>query len=256
MFSTRPIIVWALGTKFIVDRSLFPRLIILNAPKEDMNPWFAQLRVASLTPVRVGQILEADTLIWRGSDYLFRRIREETINSNYSFPMMPRHADLRLKNFNDPRVGTPFDYPDHLRSMPYMHAHLSWGYNSLPFISRVYLESLVSKRFDSDEAALNVMLWERRATKQWCMYDPSPDRLIAYINNDSENYVLNHPGKTQLAYFFLHGMKAEEEQKEWILKLYEMDQKGHTPLFFCSKKWSKNISKECLAGDEFVPCIL
>lgn len=142
---------------------------------EPRHPYFLKIRAALVAPVQLGIIIEADSLIWNGADLLFPSLERETVGSNYTFPLLTRHPDRRLP-MNHPR-RTRKDGPNHYqypvanRSFAYGHAHMSWSYLSLPFLAKVYTKVLKGQ-FSNDEEALNDMLWDSNATKQFCMYDP------------------------------------------------------------------------------------
>ena len=164
-FSTRPIVVYVIASPHMrFDAAAFPRLIVRRLPTlANLHVWFSKLRVAVLSRVEYGAIVESDTLVYRGADRLFEICRQHT-NDQY---LMPIHQNPR--QHGNKHSGDPLDYPN--RSIPYMHAHLVWSFNNLLMLARLYARC-AAKKFANDEEALNILLWERKATKILCMYDP------------------------------------------------------------------------------------
>lgn len=214
-FSIYPIILYISGkitTKMKSTFSFYDRLIVYSIPSECLSPYFLKLRVSLLAPVLVGQIVESDTIILPGADCLFKRIEKE-INTHYPYPIMPRPPDIR-GNVKGNGTFNPLDYPMNNRSMRYMHAHMSWTFESLRFIAYIYNKSFVYPYRD-DEYALNVNLWERKANKQWCIYDP----YYAVVDISENKNILYNVYDNITFFNFIHGCKSYIIQQRLLNKL-------------------------------------
>lgn len=253
-FSIYPIILYISGiitSKMKIIFLLYDNLVVYSIPSEYLHPYFMKLRVSLLSPVLVGQIVESDTIVLPGADCLFKRIEKE-INSDYPYPMMPRHPDIRGIIKGNGTIN-PLDYPINLRSMRYMHAHMSWTYMSLPFIAFTYNKSF-SYYYRNDEYALNVNLWEKKAYKQWCIYDP----YYTVVDIEDNNTIFYNTSNDITFFNLIHGCKSHTIQTKVLYKLKELKHKNYKLIYevnnsvYYTKSCNANILQSLLISDKCI----
>lgn len=238
-FSKYPIILYVAGNITDEMQSLFlhyDRLLVISIPCELNNIYYMKLRVSLLAPVLVGQIVESDTIVLPGADCLFERIEKE-ITYEYPFPMMTRHTDIRSPIKGN---GTyyPLKYPMYKRTMRYMHAHMSWTYQSLPFIASIYRKTF-EINYGNDEYALNVNLWESKAIKQWCTYDP----LYTVVDLNNSSNIFKKPLGKITFFNFIHGCKLQTIQEKILSKLKIIKHNDFKIIYFLNN--TINYSNTC-----------
>lgn len=164
LFSSRPLVAYcAGGCEVPWPAERYPRLVRRAMPYAPRSVFFNKLQAVGLARVRHGVLVEADSIPNYRVDDLFDTARR---HAHLVYPLLPRHVQ-------DPHNQAPYMREGVTKTVPYGHAHLLWGERALPFLARVH-EACLSGRFDGanyDETAINVMLWERGATVQACMYD-------------------------------------------------------------------------------------
>jgi len=188
----------------------FPRLVLMHARDvydvTGMSFNFNKLTSMLFTKVKTGVVLDADQWINYGLDYLLDRAAEET-TAEYPYPIMPVHWMSRDPESSDMQGGEAwprrYAYPlwdkeAPQRTMRWGHAHPTWTHYALPFLAEWTLYALAPYRTSApgwlvdqgdleDEDLLNLALWAKTATKQWCKFDiVSPSDFSAYIQQSAE----------------------------------------------------------------------
>jgi hypothetical protein len=227
----------------------FPRLVVLAMPAATLHPWFDKLRAALRAPARRAVVLEADSLATPHVDRLFALLARDP---RYALPLLPVHPHLRWPSARcavgpdgagvtrvqldaaDARTracGAPFDVPLERRSTPYGHAHFVFSAAAKPFLAELLLACAASGgggrpgSFDgapldcsSDEAALNVALWARRAPRQLCLFDPPANVVGAWeARSWRAGGIAPHRAESfethTVAFLVLHGAKQPAEAR-------------------------------------------
>lgn len=255
-FSIYPILLYVSGNiteemKRIFE--LYDRLLVFSIPSEMNNIYFMKLRVSLLAPVLVGQIVESDTIVLPGADCLFARIEKE-ISYNYPYPMMTRHHDIRSPIKGNGTINI-LKYPMNKRSMRYMHAHMSWTYHSLPFIAKIYRDSFIL-HYKDDEYALNLNLWESKAYKQWCIYDP----IYSVVDISNSDNIFKQYFNVIIFFNFIHGCKLRNIQQNILLKLKKVKYNNYKMVYYYNKsiKYTTSciINKEIISHIDMEKCLI
>jgi len=273
-FSDLPIVVANFGdmvpSAWTPER--FPRLVLMHARSaqgitgESFN--FNKLTSMLFTKVKTGVVLDADQWANYGLDYLLDRAAEET-TAEYPYPIMPVHWMSRDPESSDMQGDDawPPEYAYQLynleapkRTMRWGHAHPTWTHHALPFLAEWTSYALAPGRTKApgwlteqrpleDEDLLNVALWAKKATKQWCKFDVvSPSDFNAYIQQSAEgtNVVPSVDSKwfpKGIAYVFFtaHDAKHPKESFGFLSKLWKLreSRKPHKAIFF-DDKWFAN----------------
>ena len=223
-FSSRPTLVFVSGelaTRFASEFpvALFPRLVAFEMPIPVLHPWFDKLRAILLSPVQIGIIIEADSIITPYADRLFPAVAQHA----GAFPLLMQHPDERLpscEGYSGHRYCVnPIPYPVAKRSMPYGHAHVSWTAKSKSFVLRAYYRcrpdapmtdrSASEGMCDSDEGTLNFLLWEEGATQSLCLGDPHFSIVSGWerLELDDEYLLLSNFRNRGIVLMILHGNK-------------------------------------------------
>jgi len=170
-----------------LDPKTYPRLIVLHSHDLSKLPNniafnFNKFRAILSSKIRTGVQLDADQIVYGKADRMFARTREE-ITAAYPYPMLPVHW---MSKDNDPKFTPhPYDvYDFHCpkcskRTMRWGHAHPTYTFYALPFFASSLVDVMNHRKLEDgqnlgnmeDEDILNVMLWEKGATKQWCKFD-------------------------------------------------------------------------------------
>jgi hypothetical protein len=262
-FSSKPVLLFISGEAVPVassrfPSSRFPKLVIFEVPSPSLHPWFDKLRAVLLSPVLNGVIIESDTIITPHAERLFAVAKLHATH----FSLSPMHEDERLSDCSNYR-GTrscvnPYNFPVERRSIPYIHAHMIWNFQSKPFVSRVLstcVETPDGSDCGSDEGALNWQLWKEKATKYLCMIDPFTSVLESWEKQELP-YIWLQP--QNFAVVFLHGAKDPARAEHVFNRLKKLTKQNLPWVYIgANRKWS-NQTDEVLARSlaEADGCIL
>ena len=254
-FSTTPVFAFLTESSIPYARKLwnpdqFPQLVIFQMPVGTLHSWFDKLRAILLSPVKHGVIIETDTLITPYADRFFTILN--TYNGNY--PILPGHPDERLPsciNYHGNReCSNTFPYPAAKRSMPYVHAHVTWITKHKYFIANI-LETCIEPNQNildcsSDEAALNYALWNHGATVQYCVIDPywTSIYLWEHISFTKDPPELSYAWRNRtLAFMLVHGAKKVEDAKTAFEKIKQVK---NNPYIVHGGKWTNNVNEKTI----------
>lgn len=249
LFTKHPVILYYIGdfSKADFDFSDFKRLIIFQVNNERQHVWFSKIRSAILSPVKVGHILESDSLVYSGIERLMLRIEEE-ITEKYPYPMMTQHWDKRDVVKGNGTIY-PLDIPQSKRSMRYMHAHLSWTIYAKDFLSTLYVD-IQSGKYRDDEMALNLNLWKNNLTKQWCFYDVFSD----WVDPDRTSRDWN--GNTAYFPYIIHGEKDPLRQKVLLKNMMNIKKANKDTYYVIDNKVYFNFNDKVPFDDKRHGCII
>uniref|UniRef100_A0A7S4V1A1 Uncharacterized protein n=1 Tax=Alexandrium monilatum TaxID=311494 RepID=A0A7S4V1A1_9DINO len=224
LFSTRPIVVVNFDLDFTPPQTWadFPNLLVyrmIPAPGIPFN--FNKIRAMIGARIHAGIQADLDQVVFAGMDSFFNATRRE-ITEQYPYPIMPVHWMAREGNPGEPYAVYAFTDYSGVRSMRWNHAHPTWSYWALPFLSDMMYERLTASRhqrwMDEDEDMLNVELWQHGVDKAWCKFDLEPglyaDSLQADMYSDPHWY----PAGVPLLFFGAHNTKRVEET-DWLLTI-------------------------------------
>lgn len=230
LFSSRPIIVTVFGNSFVPPLSWhhLPNVIVLKfhgLSNHGVSFNFNKIRSMILSRVITGIQLDTDQIVMRGIDAVFASTHRE-ISNNYPWPMLPVHWMARDDVPGNPYKAYAYTAWKGPVTMRWGHAHPTWTYFALPFLSDLlherflaarsangqsfrvwdlakaqqqgilevlkHPEDRVERRVDygfwmsEDEDMLNINLWRDGAKKDWCKFDLEPGLFI-------ERYSLEKP---------------------------------------------------------------
>jgi len=232
LFSNRPIVVVNFDQEFEPPASWrdFPNLIVYRMrPKDDLGRTmsdvsfnFNKIRAMIGARVLTGIQVDLDQVIFAGMDSFFQATRREC-NEEYPYPIMPVHWMSRDGRPGDPYYVYRFTAYTGKPSMRWNHAHPTWSFWALPFITDLLHERLASHPRQTwmaeDEDMLNVELWKQNLSKAWCKWDLEPglytdDSLSPNLYYDPHWYPTGLP----LLFFSAHNTKHVEET-DWLMTL-------------------------------------
>jgi hypothetical protein len=160
-FSTRPVVVYGVGTEIDFDS---PNLIKRSISDREGEIMVAKLRILAECGLERGVYLDADQVPNRGIDRLFAACRRAR-----DYPLVPRHPQelVHMRRALMAELGVA------RQTMPYVHACcIAFSRGCAPFFAECYEVGRALARRSAgdrplgDEAILNVMLWRRGATRQ------------------------------------------------------------------------------------------
>lgn len=209
----------------------YNRTVVMHARPMHKNAVFNfnKFRAMMLSKVRTGIMLDADQFIGPAADNLFSRIKEEQ-NEDYPYIIMPVHWFSRDP---DPKFPVhPYEVYDFTckgcpeRTMRWGHAHPTFTFHSLPFLSKWLLKTLDHERLGDepltskeDEDVMNMALWAEGANKQWCKFDvPFEDEFLKYIKGGTDVQLWKDPkwfpeGIPTVFYTAHHAVEFEKTAK-------------------------------------------
>jgi hypothetical protein len=160
-FSTRPVVVYGVGTEIDYDS---PNLVKRSLGECAGEILVAKQRILAECGLERGVYLDADQVPNHGIDRLFAACRRAG-----DYPLAPRHPQElgHLRRALMAELGVA------RQTMPYVHACcMAFSRGCGPFFAECYRVSQELARRSAgggplrDEAILNVMLWRRGATRQ------------------------------------------------------------------------------------------
>jgi len=285
-FSDRPVIVTNFGAylpkEWTPER--FPRMVLMQGRDVPLGKSFNfnKLKAMLFTKVRTGIVLDADQWINNGTDYMFRRAREEG-GAAHPFPILPVHWMSR-----DPESSDMSGYPAHyawkwrpdaeadgvpVRTTRWGHAHPTWTHEALPFLAKWTTFALGDPRDNStgapkwlrlhmmhgleDEDLLNVALWAENQTKQWCKFDiPGMSDFQRYTSHSSEKTLFPdskwYPRGIPLVFFTAHDAKNSTVSFAWLSKLWSLS--GESMPILYQGRWFSS-GRELAAFDPSLRCV-
>lgn len=155
--------------------------------------------------LKYGVYLDVDSLVNYNIDLLFDIAK--AWNGNYTLspihPSDPKNQDFYL-----------WFYGVEKKTMPYVHGHVIWNFNSLAFIQEWFKLSQKILSANYDETALNLLLWKQNAKYLVAAYDPFA--LVHF-----EEYLSNTFVRKPLPYYYMvfHGSKKYEYSSDMFKKL-------------------------------------
>lgn len=260
-FSSKPIIAVNFGLHPAPSEwsaARLPHVVVLRAvPLKNVSSYtrfnFNKFRAMTFARVRTGMVLDADQFVVRGVDNLFDRTKEE-VTEKYPYPILPVHW---MSRDNDPKFPHPYSAYDFecksctkmpRRTMRWGHAHPTWTYWALPFVT-TWLRKVLDREplggdMDmgklEDEDVLNLGLWSANATKQWCKFDvPGPSVYAPYMTKNAEALLACcryedpkwYPAGIPIVFYTDHGAKVPTETLN-ILRAYDSSNVLPPPIFY------------------------
>lgn len=287
LFSNRPIVVVVFGDEFVPPASWrgLPNLIVYRMSTGLRMVSFNFNKIRSMISSRVlfGIQLDTDQIIAPGMDQLFAGTRRE-IHEHHPWPMLPVHWMSREGKKPEPYWEYAFnDWPGK-RTMRWGHAHPSWSYWALAFLTDMLHERLaatiepgakllvwnlpeakdvglpsVIKRgvkverialpagfMREDEDMLNVALWRDGVAKDWCKYDLEWGLYKERMQVDHNLYwdPKWYPDGMPVVYISMHNTK-QFAITDWLLSLLARCDKEQAPL---SCPYGKDPPRFCQDG--------
>lgn len=211
-FSTRPIVAYGINDDIPFDNIKYPRLIKRRIDDELMGKWpliyFEKFNIILQSEVENGIYIESDDIVNYRVDDLFSLCRFIG-----KYPLSPIHPE---DPNNQSGVMQLMGVAE--KTNPYIHAHIIFSQNCIPFIKQCLDVGLTyKKQINScwDETVLNVMLWKNNV-KNW--FAPIYDPYFEYISNYIEDKPIKATGMHNVLYHMFHGCK--DVTKAWeILNL-------------------------------------
>ncbi|CAE8630094.1 unnamed protein product [Polarella glacialis] len=309
VFSTRPVVIvhFGMSTPKEWDAKKYPRLVVMHAApfpadserRFDLN----KFRSLLLSRVRTGIQLDSDQFVAPGVDALFQRVAEE-ITETYPMPILPVHFLLNEQLPMWPQKGQRgvtmsggpsmvFDRFCKGKRCPgvttrWGHAHPTWTYWALPFLSRWLrrhlrdevlpplagdpLTALRVSDIDADEDLFNIGTWEEHGVKQWCKFDVADPvefkRVLGDYNPKSHcnGYYRSappiqadpifHPKGAANVFYTAHHAVNPEVSEEYISELLERYEKGSLPPpIYYMGCWYKD-GKELKKAHPAIKCLI
>ena len=229
-----------------------------------MHAWFDKLRAILLSNVKRGIIVEADTLITPMANKYFDILKQLppaslTVLAPQHSSLMPppRYEGHKGHNDNINRPGCPFPgvpeacggqfpYPMEKREGQYRHAHIMWAHIMWTDRSKFLFESMLNKCLgdksylcSSDEAALNVAMWESGLpVNELCLMDPNhrywtnmyvqeipkdyPEHIRKSMQQQAAVSMQSRFGPRTIAFTLMHGCKDSKQASHYLTMLKKM----------------------------------
>jgi len=294
-FSDEPVIVFHFGvaTPESWNRQRFPRLILLHAKPMPANSRrsfnFNKLRAMLLSKARIGIQLDSDQFVAPGVDAMFK-ITAREVTKEYAMPILPAHfLDRTPKDLGAywkrycPSNGCKF------QSQRWGHAHPTWTYWALPWLSRYLrgnlrdetlqpreggqMEALKIMDVAEDEDLLNIATWEEKGTKQWCKLDlPGPGDFSALLKSTTGNDngarcnggacgdITSdrrwHPAGVAKVFYTAHHAVDPAETRKYIKALKEKQLSGQLPPPILFKGTFYTSGEELKEAHPEITCII
>lgn len=232
LFSTRPLVLVDFDSSFDAPESwlAYPNLLVYRMrPAKDVSQEaagvsfnFNKIRAMIAARVLTGIQVDLDQVVFAGMDSLFQATRRES-TADYPLPVLPVHWMARDGGPGEPYYEYSFKSYGGNRSMRWNHAHPTWSFWSLPFLSQLLSDRLSARPapawMEEDEDMLNVMLWQRNATKAWCKFDLEPALFtMEWIPPNNYYDPKWYPTGVPLLFFGAHNTK-QVEATDWLLTL-------------------------------------
>ncbi len=165
-FSTRPIIAVGVNEDIPFSTQQYPRLIKKRVDVDLKKESVFNQKPRSIleSGVDFGVYIEADDILIAGCDTLFAYAHRER-----PYPLCPTHGQ---DPNNQERLMEVLNVSE--KSMPYVHGHVIFSKQCMPFIKEWLDHCLEYRDFaiNADETILNVLLWKHQVTEQVPAYDP------------------------------------------------------------------------------------
>jgi len=261
LFSTRPVVVMVFGTNFVppLQWRELPNVIVYRMLPIASTLSFNFNKIRAMVGVRAvsGIQLDTDQIIFNGMDEVFNSTRRE-VTARYPWPMLPVHWMSRDAYRGNPYPAYAFTLYREKHTMRWNHAHPTWSYFALPFLSDLLLERYIARDGGSfnawrlqdassigllallkagetsqvardvryrgwmieDEDMLNVNLWRDGADKAWCKFDLEPSLFLQRYGLDKKIYADPqwYPDGVPLLFLSSHNTK-NFESTDWLLAL-------------------------------------
>lgn len=222
-FSTRPVIVYGINDDIPFSTQKYPRLIKRRIDvdyKFLMRPriFYQKPNIIQKCGIKYGIYIEADDILNYGVDNLFAIARKVK-----NTPICPVHEhdpcdqETVMKRLNVEK-----------KSMPYVHGHILFSYQCLPFVREWYQACLDYGHLapNADETVLNVLLWKYKSQTYTSVYDPyGKEGINAYLMGlpAPMSYSVNHKVK----YYMFHGVKDPQDARDIFNMLVQYAKDNH-----------------------------
>eukprot|EP01071_Lankesteria_metandrocarpae_P006738 Lankesteria_metandrocarpae@DN4466_c0_g1_i1.p1 len=231
----------------LLDPNIFPRLVVFQIHSMDYAGVSARigfnmnkLRSMLLSRCRVCVELDSDSIIYNTADDLFDQTAKIAATSNAlaSAPVSPSHWMTRDPESDDYREEENWIFTNYngTRTMSWIHAHPTWTYRALPFISALYtgivsespdIDKLLRTDLASDERALNIYYWASGFSAQWCKFDLFPAAFKHAADQDLDSMYACchwsdskwHPNGQPIVFHSIHGIQNDDDARE-MLRLF------------------------------------
>ena len=200
-FSTRPIVAFGINADIPFSNETYPRLIKkrIDVDLNKINIFYQKPRIILESSIKYGIYVEADDIVTQWIDNLFQQCKKVK-----SLPLCPIHpTDPNNQQNIMHYLGV------HEKSMPYVHAHIIFAQDCMPFIREWYntcLECLAHPN-NYDETILNVLLWKHKAKEYLDPYDLYFTNIETYIKGKKSYYFDESNQYNALYFYMLHGCK-------------------------------------------------
>lgn len=215
LFSTRPIIIFAIDFDLKINSTRHSRVIIERISQKDCGSTIFACKFLAIisSEVKYGVQLEADSVVNYNIDLLFDMIHLWP----YDLPLAPKHPD-------DPHNYQYYmqQYRVKYRSIPYMHGTFVWSYRAYPFIRQIltYMQKGAFSDANCDETAMNIMLWKAKANHILCKYDPfGPIYIEKYEQSQSTPTCSPY---CDGVYLIFHGQKDSLISRNILERLHKL----------------------------------
>jgi hypothetical protein len=199
-FSSKPIVVCGVGffPKFPIsdDRIIVKKLNDSRANGSSI--YYQKFNCILNSEINRGIYVESDDIVNYKIDELFDSCPSHNFIVAPKHPLDPNNQCQMMQRFG---VG--------LKTQPYVHGHILFSENSIPFISECYETALSVGNVGAnwDETILNVLLWKYGRTD--CItevYDPYFEMYKQYLNGQSP-FCNGYENQMALTHHMFHGCK-------------------------------------------------